>query len=1426
MIRAGQKIIMIIMKGFQGISLFIRIKNVVLLLAFFFCLSTLSASDLSLNFSNLSLKDGLQNLNIKAILQDHQGFLWIGTEDGLHKYDGYNFRVYYNDIDDKSSIKNNNINGIIEDESKKLWIGTDRGLELYDRSNDSFIHIPIVDSLFEGKLQEYPHITEYYIENIYKDLNNNIFIGTRHHKLYRLDTLNNCIVPFCSDIFFEENLVQASDEYGNIWVSSSKGAYKFNTHTKELVHHTHEAGNSNSIASNMVFCIYVDVRNDVWIATDKGLCRIDGKTQRMYHYTNDVERHRIIPDYFMTAIYEDSLYNLWFCTENGLFLYDSENDLFTPYFSDNDNKSSISTNRLNCVFVDRQQILWVGTQTSGIDFAPLNDPYHFENVQMKSLLETTQEVNVVTEILTDQDGNIWMGTNGTGLHVINRETGLNKSFYHDPQNPKSIGTNTVLAIAEDLNGDLWFGGYYGGISRFRKKSNTFETISISSNSPEKIKNLTNEIKDMVVAGPEELLIATNGGGLVLYHIVNKTFQFILNDPGNPNSLCSNWCTSLLKDQEGVFWIGTYRGLSRWDRASNTFTTYFYGAGMGKSLAAYAINALFEDSQQNIWIGTPNGLSMLDKKTEIIKNYTRKSGLTNANIHNIIEDNQGLLWVNTNHGISMLNPKNGKLKNFNLGMQFRQFINGSSFKDKDGTLYFGSIGGFTRFHPDEIEEDNLNVPLYITDVHLFNQPFSPEVQGKRISTGKTDQKKIVLKHWQSYFTFKYVALNYLYPSQMQYAYILEGFDTDWRYVGTERSATYTNLPPGEYVFKVKAGNKNGVWSSFATSSTLLIQPPIWQTGWAYLVYLFLFTGAVFGTYKFFKFKSNMERQMEMERIKAEEQHKIDLFKLQFFTNISHELRTPLTLILGPTERIIHNIKHKIDPDLSLADIIYRNSLRLLRLVNQLLDFQKLDSGKEMLNLRQGNIVEFTRNICELFRQQAEYKKIQFNIDVKTSKIVTCFDPEKVERIISNLLSNAIKFTGANGLVTLILEEVDGGEEVALYDSFSADTKYVKITVSDNGVGIANSEKMNVFDSFYQAPNAMFRKEEGSGIGLSMTKDYVSMHGGVIVVKDNFSQNKKMAQGTMFVVYLPVKTSDFDAQPCQDIDLKRHHSNPEWIKPELPGTVVDKDTSDDPTEELPFLLIVEDNEDMRHYIRNELSGQFQMIEATSGKEGVRKATENVPDLIISDVMMPDITGIELCKEVKTNLVTSHIPVILLTALSENEFKIEGLETGADDFIVKPFNTEILKARIKNLIELRKRLQEKYQLSVGFGNKAAANNKTDQKFIERLFEIIEKDMDNPKFDVALFTKELGMSKTQLYKKIKAITGQSLLEFINTTRLKKAAEILLNEDVTVSEVAHKVGFSSLSVFTRSFTRQFKINPSKYALLFNSSKRNSNNKT
>ena len=831
-----------------------------------------------------------------------------------------------------------------------------------------------------------------------------------------------------------------------------------------------------------------------------------------------------------------------------------------------------------------------------------------------------------------------------------------------------------------------------------------------------------------------------------------------------------------------------------------FTSYRYNPNDSSSLSSNVINAIYEDSRHNLWIGTWAGLNKFDYRTKTFKAFRKKDGLADNVVYGIIEDDEGNFWVSTNQGISKFDPVNLTVENYNTadGLQAQEFIRGSFLKSKSGEFFFGGVNGFNSFFPNEIA-DNPNVPpVYITDFWIYNDLMKPGVPHSPLEANITETKEIVLPYTQNEFSFEFAALNYSQAFKNRYAYYLEGYDKTWRDAGTQRKASYAKVPPGLYTFRVKASNNDGVWNENGAVIKIIVHPPWWKTWWAYAVYAMAIVALFLWYRQNLINRERLKNDLKLEHLELTKMQEMDKLKSYFFTNISHEFRTPLTLILSPIRDMVSgNFKGDVKKQYQM---VIRNGERLLRLINQLLDLSKLGAGSMKLKTSNLDIVQFLKPIVSAFDSLAQRSHIRFIFEHPAGAVMVYFDPDKFEKIITNLLSNAFKFT-REGEIKLSVR--------TLGTNSGDDSEKVEIAVIDSGAGIPQEYINSIFDHFYQV--AHHSNAEGSGIGLSLTKELVELHKGKIIVES------VEGKGSTFKVRFLLGKSHLKESEIDDSNgplVSTHKIIAGFDYPVLP---VQQETVPAPELhagiDLPRILIVEDNNDMRGYIRQSLENNYRVLEAANGKDGLKLGLEIIPDLIISDVMMPGMDGVALCKAFKNNIYTSHIPMILLTAKADMESKLEGLETGADEYLSKPFNSYELQVRTKNLIRSREILRERFTESkkTALEPKEISITSLDEKFLKNVLQVIEKNIADSEFRVESLGKELEMDHTAVYRKIKALTGETAVEFIRNIRLKRAAQLLKQQKLTVSEVTYHVGFNDLQYFRTCFKKQFGVSPSEY---------------
>lgn len=1357
-----------------------------------------SAQKDEISFHHLTINDGLSHNNVTSMIQDKKDYIWIGTQDGLNRFDGYTFKAYQYSYKDTSSLSKNAIRVLYEDSQGFIWVGTSGGgLNRFDPWSETFSLITLSPN---GPLGEETAITTV---TLVEDRFGYLWAGTMAG-LFRIDLSSFDVV----NIFLVEaptiaiNMVYLDSEE-NLWVGTfDHGLFKLSMkengdiEPESLTQWKHDESNKNSLGSNTIMSIFEDHKGVLWIAHINGLDQWDKKSDGFKHYQHNPEDSTSIStNYLSTSMAEDALGNLWISSSSGLNILSPDRKHFRRYYLDSNDPNELSSNEILPILIDKTGGIWIGTINGGINRI-------FQSKQPFDLFKNEPEnpfslkSNQVRAILEDRSGEVWVGTEGGGLNKLDRKNNAFYHYLHDPQNPKSLMTNNVSALLEDSNGIFWIG--YAGGNYFRKAGglsimdrNMGEFTHIPIQASERTGGADREVLTIFEDSDGFIWVGTQNGFKKIHPITRKIEHFFTGNK-NDNKIIDGQCLSFFEDRSGYMWIGTgSRAFHRLNKKTGKMKYYSQDHLDPDSLSSHSVRHIQEDSIGNLWLATyGGGLCHFDLEREIFTAYTIEDGLPGNTIHRIEIDNDGNLWLSTNKGICRFNPITKEILTFDAseGLQSNQFATGhlnlgSSFKGKDGRLYFGGINGFNAFYPDQIKVNENIPPIVLTEFSVFDQPQS--------GWKKKEDEGLTLAHHQDFISFEYSALNFLHSHKNQYAYKLENFDEDWIYSGTRRYASYTNLNPGNYVFKVKGSNNDGIWNETGTSVAITILPPWWQTWWAYSLYVAFGILALLGMRKTVVNRERLKGDLKLQMMEAEKMHEIDRTKSAFFANISHEFRTPLTLISGTVEKL-----RKKDENLSQRDkdygLIDRNASKLHQLINQLLDLSKLEAGKLKVEEQPGDIISFLRRCAGSFVSLFESKQIIYKTEMWESTVYAYFDREKLEEIISNLLSNAFKFTPKGGEVVF---RVDVG-------SLENDFYNLHILVRDTGIGIPKEKLDHIFERFYQVESTSTRAYEGTGIGLSLVHELVKLLGGEISVQSEHGR------GSVFKLNLPLKPVPASEIPAPNAD-SIHKPTPEAI-------ILSPHSTKNKTLNLhkshrSHILVVEDNLEMREYIGEILRDEYQISEAENGKIGMEKAVELMPDLILSDVMMPELDGVSLSGQLKKDERTSHIPIVLLTARADKDSKLDGLETGADDYLTKPFQMEELLLRIKNLILSRKRLREKYSKSFSLEPSEITVTSTDECLMKRLLSIMEENLSNPDFDVESLSREIGMSRVNLHRKLKALIDQAPNEFIRTFRLKRAAYLLTQNYGNISEVAFNLGFNSLTYFSRSFKQYYGVKPSDF---------------
>ncbi len=1366
-------------------------------------------------FEHLTIANGLPESTIRCILQDHLGYMWFGTQNGLVRYDGYNMKVYQPDPKDSLSISDRQIYALYEDKSGTLWVGTEKGgLNHFDRKTETF-------TKYEIDSHDSASIDISFVLSIYEDKTGNLLFGTESG----LFLVNRQTESFrhIGEMFKYENIKSINHFYraiiasrltGNLYVSMGNKILVYDAKNEFLILNKINAGSEDNLG--VIRSFYQDVDGTIWIGHRKGLAKFNSFKNTIVNYQPVPSIQYNVENDFGSVI-EDKDGFIW-CAGiwnrgnlPGLVCFNTRNEQFKSYKSDPDKQSSLSTNIVWSVYKDRSGVLWVGTGWGGLNKWDKNK-YKFKRFSSDAHNPNSEPFNSVYTIIEDREGTIWFGTDN-GLNSYNRFTNKFKNYKYNSVDKD----NSVLHISKDESGVIWFGTTTKGLGKFDISSSSFHFYSNIRNDSTSISN--NQVPFILQDNNDVLWVGTWGGGLNKFNKKTGKFTRLKLFPFSENQI-----TSIYNDRKGELWIGTDDdGLNELNRADETLKSF----DLGGAPSATSITTIYEDKKGNFWVGTyQSGIHLFDRSQKLsVYNITEKDGLANNYIRSILEDKSGTLWIGTERGLSRFDPATNNIKNYFTQDGFegnRYNYNGSM--TSTGDMLFGTDDGFIIFNPDSIKDDPTPPQIVISNVSLFNKPRRKLKFDGFIS----ELKELDLSYDENDLRFDYVGLHFGDPQKNKYKYQLEGFDKDWVDAGTQRNATYTNLDAGEYVFKVTACNCDGVWNEEGASLKIIIPPPFWATWWVYAFYFIVLGSILYGIRKYEMNRQLWKHRLELETVEAVKYKEINRMKSHFFANISHEFRTPLTLILGPSENILTEAPS--ENTIKQAGAIKRNANRLLGLINQLLDLSKLEAGKVELKALKSNIVSFVKGITMSFESIAERKDITLKVKSSSDEIELYFDKEKMTKIMSNLLMNAFKFTPEGGEIIVSIskshsELVSESSEIASFKnqmlkqaSLSArqvqHDNCVEIKVKDTGIGIPEEELPKLFDRFYQVDSSQTREHEGTGIGLALTKELVELHHGAISVES------KLGDWTEFKIELPtgkahLTDDEIVEEPVILTPLEREKNLSEqfvydMIKEDSSSQTPQNDNELD--EGRYIILVVEDNTDVREFIKDSLGNAFQIEEAANGEQGVRKAEQIIPDLIISDVMMPKMDGNELTRILKNDEKTSHIPIILLTAKSEQESKLEGLKTGADDYLTKPFDTKELQIRINNLINIRRKLQQKFSRADVIPLKKEAEKKLsnlEELFMSKVMAVIENHLSEEEFSIEQFGKEVGMSRVQLHRKLKVLSGKSASNYLRSVRLNKAKKMIEEEKGNISEIAYSVGFSSPQYFTRCFKEEFGFSPS-----------------
>lgn len=1336
-------------------------------LLFFLAILTTSANDVQRKeFGHFTTIEGLSHNTVYDIEQDREGFMWIATGEGLNRYDSYGFKIYYSE-GSNTSIPSNEVFSLLVCSTGRLFVGTSNGLCMFNPEYDNFTHILFSDKPI-GKVSD---IFETSDRRILISSNTGIYYMTFEGAItVRLPMENS-------------NGEIHEDSNGNFWTYKGQRIFHFDKEGKVLKTYYVRPNGLPFFIPSPISSIKLDSKNQLWVGTFRdGPIVLDNKEGKFKTIPLKTKPDNSHPIYFARDIYEAADGKIWFGTEKGLFIYDPNEKTYEHYLQSFDpTLASINDNAIYRIFRSRENIMWLGTYFGGINFC---EPFSKGFKTIKPGIKPDElKGKALSEMIVGPENKLWIATEDAGVAIYDQEKESFTHIFNIPQQGNTKISSNVHALSVGKDGNVWTGNFLGGVNKINPKSYSIENHS---------------------------------------HI-----------PGNPKSLTQNFVFSLYTDSTNMLWVGTMVGVDCYDKRKNEFSRF-----KPKLLRGKFIYDIFQDKQRNIWFGTYNnmglyrynpqkdklnffskdstegihnntfishcvdsrgkiwfgtkggGLVFFDPDTEKFTTYDMEDGLPNNTIYGILEDDHNNLWISSNKGLTKFNYVNHEIRNFTVdhGLIGNQFNYKSYLKTADGTMYFGAVNGLTYFHPDDVKTIASEPVVHFTNLKLFNEPVLPGKKNSVLTKDIDQTREITLKYNQNVISFDFIALDMYSRGKNNFYYYMDGFETDWQSAGKNQSATYTNLPAGQYYFRVKATNIYNLPNNRERSIKLIILPPIWRTNWAYLLYFIMLSGLLFVLYRMNEIRHKEKMILKIEKIEKEKLNELHQHKLNFFTYISHEFKTPLTIILATLDAFFsgENIPLELK---SRIFTLKRNALRLQFLINQLMDFRRIETDHAIPNLQSGNVIHFLREVFYAFNTLFTKKDLEYIFVSEFEELFIDFDPDKLEKIVSNLLSNAFKYTPQNGEITFRVNTVTENQ-----------TSFLQFSVADTGNGISEEKLKEIFNLFYKI-NDDQNEYPGSGIGLTLTQSLIKFLHGTITVES------QIGLGSKFTVKLPYTAKLQVSDIHENISLNRSiidnlmlHSSSE--SEELDQKSISKDFD---------ILFVEDNKELLKFLSEHFKDKYATSVASNGLDALKSIKKFIPDLIVTDLMMPKMDGIALCRELKSSFEYCHIPIIMLTSKSDIETRLESLEVGADYYLAKPFMLPELELQIRNILIAKANLKKHF---IQFGNikiEFPVKNR-DQQFIEKVTSVILENIDNSEFGVSSITKEIGIGRTLLHTKLKQILDLSATEFINTIRLKEAQRILMEEpELTMAEVAYKVGFNDPNYFSRTFKKIYNISPTNF---------------
>ncbi len=1324
-------------------------------------------------FRNLDEDLGLSNSNVLSIVRDGQGMMWFGTAYGLYRYDGTRIKPFFNSKD-STSLSHNNINKLYLGPEGKLWARNVNGqFDIYDPEKEHFIR---------GGPAFYAHyqLASETVGMLMKDRQDRFWFTHPDHGL-------SVFFPAEKKTIHIEKSERKGSLYSNhissiaegidgmVWIVHEQGIIDLLDPNRFVVTKTIRL-TDNALPEAANYELMLDSDGDAWVFDpdrDSGVFWIDAFGHEVKSNRMDSGPFRLNNN-MVKAIVEGKRGEIWVGTDHGgINLLDKTHGKVV-YLKDQDFvDQDMPHNVVYSLYKDPEDIIWIGTHKRGVIY------YHQGLLRFSHIKKNFEEgnslpFNDVNAFVEDKEGNLYIGTNGGGLLYHDRKTNRYKQFLHEPGNPNSLPGDVIVDLIMDQSGVLWIGTYLSGLGSFDGKN--FRNYSYSQDVENGIPGPS--IWKLYEDSKRRIWIGSLKSGLAILDADRKTFQ--LYPAGKtPFKLHNQYITSFTEDDAGNVWIAGGSGLNVVNY--ETGQTRYYSDTDGSGLAESYITELFKDSQGTVWLTSIGGLQYFDVKDSTFVHYGKAQGLPSPFLVDLLEDDNNNFWISSHMGLSYAEvdrsrrPYKISFQNFDQkdGLQAALFNKNSALRTGKGEFIFGGPNGYNIFRSENFAFERNDPSVIFTDFQLFNEQVEvgQKIDGRVIlpkALGQMD--KLVLRHDENLISIGFSALNFLYPEKNKYRYKLVGFNSDWIYLNDNAAkVTFTNLDPGNYTLVVQPGTVLDGWSTKEYKLQIEVLAPFWMTPIAYMLYILLSLSLILYLRNQLLRREKDKFEREQAVLESKRVQELDKLKTKFFTNLSHEFRTPLSLIMTPAEHLISNSKDSVL--IPQYQIIQRNARRLLKLINQLLDVKNIENGALDFHPSEGDIVQFLKDGVADFHELSENQHIFLRFESNTNCQQAIFDSDKLEKVLFNLLSNAFKFTPEKGGIVVSVSISQETEELG----------FLTLSVLDTGVGIPLESQSRIFDRYYTTEGHE-RLNQGSGIGLALAQDFARIMQGDIRFKS------VPGEGSEFILEIPITLIPQD----------------EWEEPDQ-VTEFRRDGQKD------CILIAEDHPEFRNYLRECLSDTYEVLIASHGVQAWEIAQNHIPDLVISDYMMPLMDGNELCTKIKSDIKTSHIPVILLTAKKSEETQIRGLDSGCNLYLTKPFNLEVLQLSIKNLLRDRKVVQEQNRKKIQVSASEVQIDSLDDQLIQRAVNFVEKHIEDTELTVEFMSRELGMSRVHLYKKLQSITGKSPIEFIRLIRLQRACQLLMRSQLNVAEVAYLVGYNNAKYFTKHFRAEFGMNPSEY---------------